>query len=138
MLLSCLFRLTANIIFLVLATSLISGCAVYYRDRESGAEHIFGFGHLSMKVIPPVEEKQALIQRTTLTGVAIGMDNGSLGMSVGFDQREHILIYDENVALTIKRPPSNDFFYFKIGTYPIELESLPDTKSSPEKKENQP
>ena len=91
-----------------------------------------------MKVIPPVEEKQALIQRTTLTGVAIGMDNGSLGMSVGFDQREHILIYDENVALTIKRPPSNDFFYFKIGTYPIELESLPDTKNSTEIKENQP
>jgi len=138
MLLSSSFRLTVKIIFLVLAISLLSGCAVYYRDRESGAEHIWGFGHLSMKVIPPLEEKQALIQRTTLTGVAIGMDNGSLGMSVGFDQREHILIYDENVALTIQRPPSNDFFYFKIGTYPIEREILPDTKNSSEKKENQP
>jgi len=138
MLLSSPFKLTLKIIILVLVGFQVAGCAVYYRDRESGAEHIWGFGHLSMKVLPPVEEKQALIQRTTLTGMAIGMDNGSLGMSVGFDQREHILIYDENVALTIKRPPSNDFFYFKIGTYPIELENLPDTKNSPEKKENQP
>ena len=138
MLLSSSFRLTVKIIFLVLAISLLSGCAVYYRDRESGAEHIWGFGHLSMKVIPPLEEKQALIQRTTLTGVAIGMDNGSLGMSVGFDQREHILIYDENVAITIQRPPSNDFFYFKIGTYPIDLENLPALEKLPENKENQP
>ena len=117
---------------------LLSSCAVYYRDRDSGAEHIWGFGHLSMKVSPPNEEKQAIIQRTTLTGVAVGFDNGSLGMSIGWDQREHILIYDEDVAITIQRPPSNDFFYFKIGTYPIELEILSDTKKSPEKKENQP
>ena len=125
-----------KILLFVIATSLLSGCAVYYRDRETGAEHIWGFGHLSMKVTPPLEEKQALIQRTTLTGVAIGMDNGSLGMSVGFDQREHILIYDENVAITIQRPPSNDFFYFKIGTYPIDLEALPATTGLPENKEN--
>ena len=138
MLFSSSSKLALKIIILVIISFQVFGCAVYYRDRESGAEHIWGFGHLSMKVIPPVEEKQALIQKTTLTGVAIGMDNGSLGMSVGFDQREHILIYDENVALTIKRPPSNDFFYFKIGTYPIELESLPDTQNSLQKKENQP
>ena len=122
------FGPTLKIIIFAILASLLSGCAIYYRDRESGAEHIWGFGHLSMKVIPPVEEKQALIQRTTLTGVAVGIDNGSLGMSVGFDQREHILIYDENVAITIQRPPSNDFFFFKIGTYPPEWERIPDTK----------
>lgn len=136
MLLKSPFRLMVRVIVFAIVCVHLAGCAVYYRDRDSGAEHIWGFGHLSMKVIPPVEEKQAIIQRTTLTGVAVGMDNGSLGMSVGFNQREHILIYDENVAITIQRPPSNDFFYFKIGTYPIELESLPGAKISPEKKEN--
>ena len=116
---------------------LLSSCAVYYRDRDSGAQHIWGFGHLSQNVPLPIEEKQAIIQRTTLTGVAVGFDNGSFGISVGWDQREHILVYNENVALTIKRPPSDDYFYFKIGTYPIDLTSFLDTKTSPEKKENQ-
>ena len=115
-----------------------SSCAVYYRDRDSGAEHIWGFGHLSMKVVPPTEGKQAIIQRTTLTGIAVGLDNGSLGLSVGWDQREHILIYDENTAISIQRPPSNDFFYFKIGTYPPDLIRIPAANNSNEKKENQP
>ncbi len=125
-------------IFVITAISLtLSSCAVYYHDRVSGVEHIFGFGHLSMKVTPPKEEKQAIIQRATMTGVAVGMDNGSLGMSVGYDQREHILIYDENVAITIKRPPSNDFFQFKIGTYPIEPNKLlSGKKPSDDKGEN--
>ena len=116
----------------------VAGCAVYYRDRDSGAEHIWGFGHLSMKVTPPLEEKQAIIQRTTLTGIAVGLDNGSFGLSVGWDQREHILIYDENTAISIQRHPSNDFNFFKIGTYPPDLERIPDTNNADGKKENQP
>ena len=64
---------------------LLSSCAVYYFDRDSGAEHIWGVGHLSMKAAPPAEEKQALIKRTTLTGIAIGLDNGSFGLSVGWN-----------------------------------------------------
>ncbi len=96
------------------------GCAIYYRDEETGAEHIWGFGHLAMKATPPLDGKQALIRRATLTGVALGIEDGSLGMSIGYDRRERIIVYDDNTALTIQRPPSNDFFHFKIGTYPPE------------------
>lgn len=117
---------------------LLSGCAVYYRDRDTGAEHIWGFGHLSVKTIPPREGKQALVQRMTLTGLAAGLDNGALSVSAGWDRREHILIYDENVAVTIQRPPSNDFFHFKIGTYPPDLEKTHDSKVRTEKKERLP
>ena len=112
-----------KIVSIFLFFNIFSGCAVYYRDRETGAEHIWGFGHLAVKTIPPSKGKQALIQKMTLTGVAVGVDNGSFGVSVGYDAREHILIYDENTAITIKRPPSNDPFYFKIGTYPSDLEN---------------
>lgn len=117
---------------------LLSGCAIYYRDRDTGAEHIFGFGHLSVKIIPPHEGKQALVQRMTLTGLAAGLDNGSLGVSAGWDRREHILIYDENVAVTIQRPPSNDFFYFKIGTYPPDLEKTHAATNGIDTKESLP
>lgn len=114
---------------------LLSGCAVYYRDRETGAEHIWGFGHLAVKTLPSNEGKQALVQRMTLTGFAVGMDNGSLGVSAGYDRREQILIFDENAAMTIERHPSNDFFNFKIGTYPPSLGQAQDTPHLTPKKE---
>ncbi len=123
---------------LVIIALLLSSCAVYYLDRDSGAEHIWGFGHLSMKAAAPAKEKQALIQRATLTGIAIGLDNGSFGLSVGWNQREHILIYDENAAISIQRHPTNDFFYFKIGTYPPDSGSILDTNHSNAIKENHP
>ncbi|UVT21179.1 MAG: hypothetical protein H8K03_04465 [Nitrospira sp.] len=119
-----------NVTVLVVIGFLLSSCAIYYRDRDTGAEHIVGFGHLSVKAVPPNEGKQALIQRMTLTGIAVGLDNGSLGVSAGWDRREHILITNENAAITIARPPSNDFFYFKVGTYPPDLGIVPPIKDS--------
>lgn len=114
-----MFKHNLKIIIAIILSLFVSGCAVYYRDAESGAEHIWGFGHLAMKATPPLEGKQALIKKATLTGIAVGIEDGSFGFSVGMDQRERIIIYDENAAICIQRPPSNDFFYFKIGTYPI-------------------
>ena len=29
-----------------------SGCAVHYYDKETGTEHLWGFGHLRMKAEP--------------------------------------------------------------------------------------
>jgi len=133
-----LFILVAKISAFLTIGFLLPSCAVYYRDRDSGAEHIWGFGHLSMKVVPPNEGKQAIVQRTTLTGIAVGLDNGSFGLSAGWDQREHILIYDDNTTISIQRPPTNDFFYFKIGTYPPDLGRIPGPNNSNGKKENQP
>lgn len=124
-----------NISILAITGFLLSSCAIYYRDHDTGAEHIWGFGHLAVKAIPPNDGKQALVQRMTLTGIAVGMDNGSLGVSAGWDRREHILIYDENAAITIQRPPSNDFFYFKVGTYPPDLGGSGDSHNSGETKE---
>ena len=129
------FTPTLSISLLALIGFLLSGCAIYYRDRDTGAEHIWGFGHLSVKVMPPDEEKQALVQRMTLTGVAVGLDNGSLGISAGWDRREHILIYDKNAAITIQRHPSNDFYYFKVGTYPPDLGVVSSNENAHDTKE---
>lgn len=138
MVLSFLFSLTLRIFILLIVSLHVCGCAVYYRDRESGAEHIWGIGHLAMKVAPTSNEKQALIQRTTLPGLALGLDNGELGISIGWAQREHIFIYDDSTALTIDRPPSNDFFEFKIGSYPAKTSVDTALKDSLEYKEDHP
>lgn len=96
----------------------ISGCAIYYRDSVSGAEHIWGIGHLATKITSPEDGKQAVVTRATLTGIAIGMDDGVFGVSAGLDRRERIIVYDDNTSIAITRHPSNDFFLFKIGSNP--------------------
>jgi len=138
MLLSSQFRLTLRIVIFVIVGFQLIGCAVYYRDRESGADHIWGFGHLATKVTPPLEGKKALIQKMTLTGVAVGIDNGSFGVSIGYDEREHLLIYDDNTAISIQRPPSDDYLFFKIGTYPPDLAKSSNPNDSHIKKESEP
>ena len=133
-----LLRSSSKFLVIAFLSLYLTGCAIYYRDPDSGAEHIWGFGHLAMKVTPPLEGKQAIIRRATLTGVAVGTGDGSFGISVGYDRNESILIYDENTAISIQRPPSNDFFYFKIGTAPPGAFSQSDKKNSTEEKENEP
>lgn len=122
-------------IFIIIGL-LLSSCVRYYDD--SGAEHIWGFGHLVLKVATPAKEKQAIMQRSTITGIAVGLDNGSFGLSLGWDQRERILIYDENTAISIQRHPSNDFLRFDIGTYPPNLDRSSALNHSNATKEHQP
>lgn len=111
----------------------VSGCAIYYRDSASGAEHIWGIGHLATKITPPADGKQTVITRATLMGIAVGMDNGDLGFSAGWDHRERLIIYDENTSVAITRHPSNDFFLFKIGSNPPGFKPF-DTNSLPTNK----
>lgn len=102
----------------------VTGCAIYYRDSVSGAEHIWGIGHLATKITSPEDGKQTVVTRATLTGVAVGVDDGALGFSAGWDRRERIIVYDENTSVAITRHPSNDFFLFKIGSNPPGFKSL--------------
>jgi hypothetical protein len=96
----------------------VSGCAIYYRDAETGAEHIWGIGHLAIKATAPKDGKQAVISKATMTGIALGLEDNAVGMSAGFDQRERVTIYDENTSISIQRPGDGDFFLFKFGTQP--------------------
>lgn len=104
--------------FLLLLQLTSSGCAVYYHDPKTGAEHIWGVGHLVSKVNPPADGKQAIVQRATLTGFTVGIDDGAVGFSAGWDQRERITLYDANTSLSLLRPPGDDFLLFKFGALP--------------------
>ncbi|MFT4589665.1 MAG: hypothetical protein ACI8QF_003782, partial [Limisphaerales bacterium] len=41
-----------------------SGCAVHYYDKETGTEHLWGFGHLRMKAEPSEDG----VVRAVMTG----------------------------------------------------------------------
>lgn len=108
-----------DIILVLVLLFHISGCVVYYHDIETGADHIWGIGHLATKVSEPDNGKQAVIRKATLAGIALGIEEESLGMSVGWNQRERIVIYDENTSISIQKPDSdNSSFLFKFGSEP--------------------
>jgi hypothetical protein len=110
--------LATKIALVPVVFALNSGCAVYYHDAKTGAEHIWGFGHLETKVTPPSEGKQAVIRRATLSGLAFGIEDDAIGLSAGWARRERITVYGDNTSLAIQRPPSDDYFMFKIGALP--------------------
>ena len=58
-------------LFGIALSAALSGCAIYYRDAETGAENIWGIGHLAVKVSAPAEGKKAVISKATLMGVAL-------------------------------------------------------------------
>ncbi|MGJ0514366.1 MAG: hypothetical protein ACR65O_01300 [Methylomicrobium sp.] len=113
-----------KLVFLIILILSVSSCGIYYRDEETGAEHIWGIGHLATKVTAPENGKQAVIRKATLAGIAFGLEEGAVGTSVGWDQRERIAIYDENTAIAIQRPEDDNFFLFKFGAQPSGLISL--------------
>jgi hypothetical protein len=108
-----------KLVFSIMLILSVSSCGIYYRDEESGAEHIWGIGHLATKVTAPEDGKQAVIRKATLAGIAFGVEEGAVGTSVGWEQRERIAIYDENTAIAIQRPEDDNFFLFKFGTQPF-------------------
>jgi hypothetical protein len=118
-------------VFLLVFLSLfISSCAIYYRDSATNAEHIWGFGHLAIKPPLPAAEKQAVVTRVGLFGAAVGVEEGSFGFSLGFNQREKIMIYDPNSILSIKRPFNDDSFLFRFGSWPDEPPTSNDSKNN--------
>jgi hypothetical protein len=69
-----------------------AGCAIHYYDKASGTEHLWGFGHMKMKVIPPNEGVQAVVKGTEMLGfnLATGQEDYHLGL--GWDYRRRIEI----------------------------------------------
>lgn len=110
-----------KLVFSIILILSVSSCGIYYRDEETGAEHIWGIGHLATKVTAPENGKQAVIRKAMLAGIALGVEEGIVSTSVGWNQRDTIAIYDENTAIVIQRPEDDNFFLFKFGTQPSGL-----------------
>ena len=100
----------------LLESLLLSSCAIHYLDADTGAEHTWGFGHIATKISGPKNGKQAIITENTLTGLAIGLEEGYLGFSAGWDQRNRVVLYDENTSISIQRPQHGSFFLIEFGS----------------------
>ena len=102
----------------VLLPSLLSftGCAIHYFDKDSGTEHLWGFGHMKMKYLPPHEGIQAVVTGTETIGLSIGAGQQDYHIGAGWDYRRQILV-SSNAMLRLEWP-DGDFYNVRLGTTP--------------------
>ena len=106
----------------------LAGCALHYYDAESGAEHVWGVGHMVMKATLP-QGQQAIVRGTTLLGLGVGNGDGQFYITFGWDKRQRLDILDGNTALKLQGP-MGDLLNVRLGPLPPEILRRP---QSPDK-----
>ncbi len=120
-------------LLLVLAFLTGAGCAVHYVDSATGTEHIWGIGHMAMRVSAPNEGVKALGVRTDSLGILIGSADKELQFGAGWNARQRIEIVDENTALCISWP-NGSLYNARVGSrFPFELDYSSDSGAREEK-----
>ena len=92
-----------------------AGCALHHFDPATGTEHVWGFGHLKMKVAPPSEGLQAIVRGTDVLGASLGRADGQNYLTVGWHRTQRLDIVEESVAVRVEWP-SSDFVSIRVGS----------------------
>lgn len=95
---------------------LASGCAVHYYDKDSGTEHLWGFGHMRMKAEPSSDTVRTIVNGTQLFGLHIGAGQEEYYLGAGWDNRRKITVAD-NASVSLEWPNSS-FFNVRVGSEP--------------------
>jgi hypothetical protein len=97
------------------------GCAIHYYDPKTGAEHIWGFGHLKMKAAPENEGLHAVVRGTDVLGVSLGSAEKQAYLTVGWHRVQRLDIAAESTAIRLEWPTS-DFVDVRIGSrFPAQI-----------------
>lgn len=102
---------------LSLFATLTVGCGVHYYDARTGTEHLWGLGHLRMRVQPPADGIQAVVKGVQTTGAKIGVGTDEYGLMVGYDNRRMVYVSPTNAAFNLEWPNAS-FFNLRVGTNP--------------------
>ncbi len=101
--------------FIGLFPMALTGCAVHYFDPDTGAEHVWGFGHLVMKAQAPETSHRALVRGMDLWGLNLGKTDEGYGLGLGWNRYRRVDILDPNTQLILEWP-SADLLNLRIGS----------------------
>lgn len=95
----------------LLACFFASGCAIQYYDKQSGTEHLWGFGHLKMRAAARREDQppftnavMAYALRTQTLGLNLGAGQEFAGVAAGWDCRSRVIIKTEDSSFYLLWP----------------------------------
>lgn len=102
---------------LALGTSscLLQACALHYFDPKTGAEHVFGFGHLVMKATVNEDCTEAVLLGRDLLGISAGRDEEGVQLALGWSRSRRVRVLDEDGLLLVEWPNA-DLVNARIGT----------------------
>lgn len=103
-----------NLTFILVSLTILQGCAVYYYDPKTGAEHVWGIGHMAMKASHPQEGQQAVVRRTDVLGIAAGFGEEGTYLALGWDGLQRVNILDRNTAIKLEWV-NNNFLTMRVG-----------------------
>jgi hypothetical protein len=107
-----------------------SGCAIHYYDPKTGTEHIWGIGHMRMKITEPTEKIRSVISGTNTFGLAAGSTLSESYLSIGWQQLSRYRVLDSDSSVRLEWP-SSDLFSVRIGSaFPNDSPGSNDTKDS--------
>lgn len=102
-------------------SALLAGCAIVYRDAETGAAHAWGIAHLVTRATASNEGKKAVVCGVTTYGVAIGIWDRMPFIALGWQRMQTAEVVDENTAVRIEAP-QGDLLQLEVGSTPPKLE----------------
>ena len=94
-----------------------TGCAIHRYDAATGTEHVWGIGHLSLRVQPVEEGRQAVITERSVAGLGLAAGKDAWGLSLGWDQVTRVNAWDDSVAVRVDWP-TGSLADVRIGSLP--------------------
>jgi hypothetical protein len=101
-----------------------SGCAVHYYDKETGTEHLWGFGHLRMKAAPSNDAVvRSVVTGTETLGFSVSAGEENRGIGLGYDNRKKMNVLDDaSVALEF---PTNSLPWRRMNLFDARVGAAP-------------
>lgn len=95
----------------------LGGCGVHYYDPDSGVDHVWGIGHLQMKLATPEEGVRAAVTGVQLIGFGIGAGRSDYYAQIGWRDARMLRVLQESTCVRLDWPTS-DIFSIRVGTVP--------------------
>src|SRR5262245_15972356 len=96
---------------------ILSGCAVQYRDSQTGTEHLWGFGHLAMRATIPEEGRKAVVQSVSVCGFGLGLRDQLPFVTLGWEQQQQLIVVDSDTSVRLEGPNA-DLLNIRVGSKP--------------------
>ena len=92
----------------------VSGCAIQYYDASTGTEHLWGIGHMRMKVSPPADGVRAVVTASDTLGIVAGSVATERRISIGWERFTLLQVIAAESALSLEWPGA-DLFSMRVG-----------------------
>lgn len=99
-----------------------SGCAVHYYDAKTGTAHLWGIGHMKMRVVPAVDDSrvQAVAVGIQTIGLRLDANQHTSGINLGYDNSSFVYVVASDTSLRLDEV-KNDPFTLQLGVQPPPL-----------------